>query len=96
MRLLGCWLLLDTHFGTFLVKSRGGNEMLFYASKRCDLCGEDIAIKDGLFFRTINDYVTIPGREKRCGKSKWHYCYPCFFKVLSAARKEMQNERKAD
>ena len=70
--------------------------MKICAVKKCDKCGEVVAKKGFLLYHTVSDYVTIRGDERptyvnmedNTTRVRWHFCYPCWFGIIRAAREE--------
>lgn len=65
--------------------------MLNRAYKHCDCCKKKVAEKGLIFFHTIQDYVTVrmdeaPTYADDATRSNWHFCLPCWFGIMKAAR----------
>lgn len=65
------------------------------ARKTCDMCGDVIAVKYGLFYKTQKTYVTIRADEvdifsdylTGTVKCKRLYCLGCWGEIVQQARK---------
>lgn len=67
--------------------------MVTREQKHCDKCRTKVAERRLLFFHTTMDYVTVrmdgrPGvfDDRRTVRDDFHYCLPCWFGILKAAR----------
>ena len=62
--------------------------MKVYPCKKCNICGEEVATKYGLFYRTHKYYVTLrsdsAGYEDPTIKGEVHICEDCWLKLKIA------------